>query len=190
MNLDCGVYILRNTVTGLTYVGSSKEMRRRWGHHLRALRRRAHKNGKLQNSFNKHGESAWEFEPLLFCAETDLQFYEQLIIDGWGTVENGYNLSRYADAPKRGRSSSEETKRRTSRSMLGNQNGVGHAVSEAHREAIRKASIGNQRCKGRVWTKEMRETMSKAQKLRYQREGVFVERIAQLAEARKQRHAA
>lgn len=171
VNPDCGIYILRNLATNRIYVGSSKEMQRRWGHHLRALRRGAHKNGKLQNSFNKHGEAAWRFESLLVCAESDLQFYEQLVIDGWGTVENGYNLSRYADAPKRGRSSSKETRRKTSQSMMGNQNGAGHTVSEAHKEILKKALRGNQHGKGRVWTKEMRESMSKVQKLRYQREG-------------------
>lgn len=55
------IYIIENTNTGKFYVGRTKNPAVRKRGHLSELRRGVHGNPRLQASFNKHGENAFEF---------------------------------------------------------------------------------------------------------------------------------
>ena len=79
----CGIYLIRNTVSGLCYVGQSSDINRRWRGHLHMLRRQSERallglplsrrpNRRLLNSWMKHGESAFEFSVLELCDVSDL----------------------------------------------------------------------------------------------------------------------
>lgn len=46
----CGVYKIINTINGKIYIGSSKDIDRRWSEHVRALELNAHINPHLQNA--------------------------------------------------------------------------------------------------------------------------------------------
>lgn len=85
-----GIYQIRNTTNGKTYVGSAASLRRRWYEHCSYFRRGAHPNRYLQRAWDKHGAAAFVFEPLFVCAKDMLLFYEQRAID---VMAPAYNLS-------------------------------------------------------------------------------------------------
>lgn len=89
--MESGVYIIKNTVNGKLYVGSTKDFRKRLHAHRYALLRNKHHSKKLQNAWNKYGDKSFVFEKVLVCGVDDLLFYEQRIIDGFDTCKNGYN---------------------------------------------------------------------------------------------------
>lgn len=57
-----GIYKIRNTISGLTYIGQTKQkFIKRYLYHRWRLRTNTHDNKWLQASYNKHGEDAFEF---------------------------------------------------------------------------------------------------------------------------------
>jgi len=64
------IYIIENANTGKFYIGRTNEPAQRKRAHFSELRRGAHGNPRLQNSFNKHGEDAFEFK-VVDSASTD-----------------------------------------------------------------------------------------------------------------------
>jgi len=56
------IYIIENANTGKFYIGRTNDPAQRKRAHLSELRRGAHGNPRLQYSFNKHGEQAFEFK--------------------------------------------------------------------------------------------------------------------------------
>lgn len=56
-----GIYAINNLETGKIYVGSSKNIEKRYDEHRYALRRGDHFNYHLQNAWNKYGEKAFQF---------------------------------------------------------------------------------------------------------------------------------
>lgn len=88
-----GVYEIRNTLNGKVYVGSSVNVSKRLTAHRNSLTRGDHASAHLQASWRKHGHDAFEFKQLVVCAEKDILFYEQRIMDGLkaNQREFGYN---------------------------------------------------------------------------------------------------
>lgn len=84
-----GVYHITNMVNGKRYVGSSKNLYQRLSSHRAYLRKGVHQNSYLQNSWNKHGEEAFDCGILEFCEETDLITIEQKHID----IQADYNIT-------------------------------------------------------------------------------------------------
>jgi len=66
-----------------TYIGSAVNICRRWNEHLRKLRLNIHPNNKLQNHYNKYGQSDLIFTILLGCDKYDLIKTEQYFIDSY-----------------------------------------------------------------------------------------------------------
>lgn len=109
MKSQSGIYEIFNTVNGKRYIGSTKNFKDRWRRHLRALRLREHHSTALQRAWDKYGESAFKFLPILTCAPTKeaLYFYEQQLFD---KVAPEYNIAKDAACSSRGRTLSAETK--------------------------------------------------------------------------------
>lgn len=59
-----GIYIITNTVTAETYIGSSVDINRRWLDHRRELKRSQHKNVPLQTAHDAHGFGAFSIAVL------------------------------------------------------------------------------------------------------------------------------
>ncbi len=59
-----GIYIIE-VCGNRIYVGKSGEIRVRWGHHKRLLKRGKHANRHMQNLWNKYGEEAFVFKVYL-----------------------------------------------------------------------------------------------------------------------------
>lgn len=91
--METGVYEIVNTTTGKRYIGSATTFRGRFAVHRHELRRGVHHSEKLQRSWDKHGEDAFEFRKVLVCEPRHLLMYEQIAIDA---LNPEYNILRIA----------------------------------------------------------------------------------------------
>lgn len=148
-----GIYKLTNTVNGKVYVGSAVNLGNRKENHYACLRNNKHKNERLQHSWNKHGETSFEFSILEYVEDkNNLIEREQYWMDFYEVAgDDGYNIS-----PKAGSSlgvkHTAETRKRMSEANIGKKLSAEHC---------KKISEGN---KGRVITAETRQKISDANK--------------------------
>lgn len=125
-----GCYLIRNTISGRVYVGStSKSLRRRAYNHRIELRQGIHPNIHLQRSWRKYGENAFEFVVLEECEPERCFELEQWWMDLHDAYRNGYNRCPNAGSWA-GRKHSEESKRKCG---LAN---VGRPMSQKNRSAM------------------------------------------------------
>ena len=112
-----GIYKLVNTVTGGCYVGQSQRMKKRIAEHMRLLRDNKHSNRRMQNSYNKHGSTAFVGSLEVVCADTsELDMIEDAFISGeaWFEQPVRYNIAAFARAPMRGNKHSAAAKEKMS----------------------------------------------------------------------------
>ncbi len=98
-----GVYIIKNSKNDKCYIGSSLNVRKRLNDHKTLLMRNKHHSYKLQGSYNKHGVSSFEFNPLeevyfpeTYEKDTKLEYLECLegyYINKYNSYKKGYNVS-------------------------------------------------------------------------------------------------
>lgn len=136
-----GIYQIRNIESGKRYIGSASFVYERLSRHRVDLRSGKHYNPHLQAAFNKYGEDGFAFEKVLVCSKENLLLYEQLLIDGYDAVRNGYNILAIAgrSSSMEGRKHTKETKRKISVALKGK------SKSKEHIEACSKARIGKKR---------------------------------------------
>ena len=91
-----GIYKIVNIKTGRIYIGQTKHLYKRWISHKSALLNGKHANSYLQNSWNKHGEDAFEFLLVELCSTDVVTEREKYHIS---TVELTYNMKNAADHP-------------------------------------------------------------------------------------------
>jgi group I intron endonuclease len=91
-----GIYQIVNTVDGKRYIGSAVDLHEREVRHFRELRRGMHHSQKLQRAFIKYGEIAFAFEPIITCAKSMRNWYEQQFID---QLTPEYNICKIAGTP-------------------------------------------------------------------------------------------
>lgn len=90
----CGVYQILCVPTGKVYVGSSKDIQRRWRHHRGALNNRCHGNEYLQRSWDKYGKGAFTF-----CVLERTKLNGRIECENWWIdfldcyTPKGYNLA-------------------------------------------------------------------------------------------------
>ena len=91
---ESGIYILTNSINGKRYVGQSKNIKRRIREHIRSLRRGAHYNSYLQNSFDKYGEDQFVFSIIEECGIDALNDRESFWIKQFNSTDRlyGYNM--------------------------------------------------------------------------------------------------
>lgn len=89
-----GIYAIVNNVNGKMYIGQSINLEARESEHFRTLKKNCHHNSYLQKSFNKYGESAFEFTIMELCTESLLNEKESEYIQNFETMNKskGYNL--------------------------------------------------------------------------------------------------
>jgi group I intron endonuclease len=139
--MKSGVYRLVNVVNKKCYVGSSTNVHYRLWRHRKQLNLDQHENQRLQNAWNKYGESSFLFRVLLFCDREQLLQKEQEMIDKYqSATEKGYNLCSIAGNCL-GIKRSQETKDK----MKGNTNASGRKGqhhSQETKELMRIAKLG------------------------------------------------
>jgi group I intron endonuclease len=119
--MQCGVYCITNTANGRLYIGSAQDIKKRWKEHLWRFHKGTHSNRHLQFAWNKYGESCFVLHILELVPRQHLLMAEQkwFTVTGCCDPEVGYNISKYADAPMRGRKASLETLTKLSQAKLG-----------------------------------------------------------------------
>jgi len=79
-NNKCGVYLIKNKITGNYYVGSSVNIYRRSSGHKSKLLANKHSNQHLQNAINKYGIENFCFEILELCSKEEVRKKEGFYI--------------------------------------------------------------------------------------------------------------
>jgi hypothetical protein len=149
-----GVYMITDKVSGVRYIGSSKNIRRRVMQHFSAM-----KTGKdaeqptykaFSGTYITLGPKGFGVEVLLFCAEQDLVFYEARCVSVLGDVINKYLTPEHVKAY-----SEEECKRKGDRVRK-------LWATQEYRERAVAARKGNAYSKGYKCTPEQVQNRKKA----------------------------
>lgn len=97
-----GVYKITNITNGMVYIGSSKDIEKRWQEHLDALATGTHHSYKLQEDYDAlENKNNLKFEVLVIVKnEEDLSGLEQYYYDKYKSYKNGYNCCKFVNNPK------------------------------------------------------------------------------------------
>jgi len=166
---NIGIYKITNKTNKKVYIGSSMNIKARISKHKSQLRNKKHRNGHLQNSWNKHGEDSFNFEIIETVKTFELLLErEQFYLDN---TKNKYNILSKAYASY-GYKHSEETKKLLSelgKKRTGDKNPFyGKIPSEESINMIRnigKSQIGDKNpFYGKIHTEKSKEKMSQSLK--------------------------
>ena len=172
------IYKIQNKVNSKVYVGSTKNIQKRWNNHKSELRNNKHSNAHLQSSFNKYGIDNFKFSVIEEVDETSgLIQREQHYMD---ILEPEYNIIPRADRSKLSKETkkkigkanknpSEETRQKMSRSHKGHEVSgkvkrklseinKGKKLSEEHKKKIGEAH------KGKKLSAETKKKVSESRK--------------------------
>lgn len=97
-----GIYKICNIKTNKNYIGSSKDIDKRFKEHIRMLENNCHHSSKLQRSYNATKDKT-VFQFLIIEIVDDIELLkerEQHYIDMYDSFNNGYNCSEKVDNPK------------------------------------------------------------------------------------------
>ena len=88
----CGVYLLRDTITGGTYIGSARRIRTRISIHFHDMRRRPeqHTYRRMRATYETYGASVFDVELLQQCEPEQLLIAEKEWIAKLQPTENLY----------------------------------------------------------------------------------------------------
>ena len=96
-----GIYKIVNINNEKVYIGSSKDIEKRFKEHIYQLKNNIHHSSKLQRSFNKtKDKSAFKLEIIEEVDEDKLKEREEYYIDLYNAFNNGYNCCAQVDNPK------------------------------------------------------------------------------------------
>jgi len=93
------------------YIGSSANIKDRWGCHLRNLKNNKHHSIKLQNHYNKHDKEDLLFSICVLCDLDGLLKIEQLFLDQY---QPWFNIVHTAGSPRLGIPHTDEAKQKIS----------------------------------------------------------------------------
>jgi group I intron endonuclease len=145
-----GIYQIRCLVDERVYVGSTVNLRQRWGDHRKNLNRNRNRCRRLQMAWNEYGSQAFVWGILEYVYNSDvLTMLENEWINRLKAANRrfGFNLrpssgrlseeslEKIAEA-NRGRKHSEESKQKMREAKLGKK------LSEEHKQKIREAHLG------------------------------------------------
>lgn len=94
--LSAGVYRITDTISGATYIGSSKNIRHRISQHVSALKSDREKDKsaatymQFRETYQLNGFSAFTVDVLLLCNESDLTMYEKACINKYTPSVNTF----------------------------------------------------------------------------------------------------
>lgn len=102
MNNIIGVYKITNTITGDFYIGSSKDVKRRWASHKCTSTWNKCKNNPLYLDMKKYGVDKFEFEVFAEVEVDNLKEMEQQFIETLKPTYNnrnskGWDVERYKE---------------------------------------------------------------------------------------------
>ena len=105
--MKSGIYKITNLKNGKFYIGSSKDIERRWWEHTNELDKNIHINKKLQNAWNFYGKDNFKFEIIeelkneraavikpLSDTESRKILHHQQIEENEQSIQRIYNLTK------------------------------------------------------------------------------------------------
>ncbi len=92
--MTCGVYVI--SCMGRDYVGSSKNIEKRWRGHSALLQKGMHQNNGLQGGWDNYAEHSFKFNILEECVEAALLQRETWWIQHLDSYRTGYNQTAEA----------------------------------------------------------------------------------------------
>ena len=100
-----GVYKITNTVTGDFYIGSSKDINRRWRDHKKPSVWKNHPNNQMYLDIQKYGSDKFDLEVIEVVEEGKLKETEQKFIELLNPTynsnrANGFDFERYKEYQK------------------------------------------------------------------------------------------
>jgi len=140
-----GIYKITNIVNNHIYIGSAVRLSNRWKLHIKQLRDNKHHSIYLQNAWNKHTETNFRFDVIVYCSKENLIKYEQIYFNIYNPK---YNMCKIAGSPF-GYKHTDEMNQKASKAKLGS------VVSEETKQKISEAN------KGHKHSSEYKEKMSK-----------------------------
>jgi len=158
MVLYCGIYGIFCLSNNKIYIGSTKNMNKRFNDHRYILNINKHKNKHLQNAWNKYGKNNFKFkiiEKYDKYDENTILMSERKWINFY--YPNIFNISLDpTQNPMLGRKHSEESKKKMGEINKGNHYALGkrHSLSK---ETRKRMSIA---FKGRIFTEEHKRKIS------------------------------
>ena len=145
-----GIYKIINKTNDKYYVGSSKNIHKRWKEHKSSLNKNNHKNNYLQKSYNKYGIHNFNFIITEKVSVNKLVELEQKYLDiAKQERDKCYNLSFIADRVEM----TDETKRKIS------EKSKGHKMTPENKRILIEIS------RNRVFTDEYKKKISEGTKL-------------------------
>ena len=101
----CAVYKITNTITGDFYIGSSKDVKRRWADHKKPSTWNDNPNNPMYLDMKKYGTDKFEFQVIAEVEEGSLKEAEQRFIEKLKPTYNscnakGRNIERYKEYHK------------------------------------------------------------------------------------------
>ncbi len=160
-----GVYKGTCRPTAKVYIGSSVDIYKRVGGHIRALRRGDHANPYLQHAWDRYGETAFEWEAIEETTTDELLAAEQYYLDKYRAYDRdyGYNIAPEAGSTRNlprnatwNQRISDALKRRFSNPANRTNTGRAHSA-----ESRQKMSIGR---RGKPVSDETRQRASDARR--------------------------
>lgn len=88
-----GIYTITNKINNRVYIGSSKDINRRWKQHINDLNKSKHINQSLQDDWIKYGQNNFDFNVVRQCDESELKYAElDEIFSSWDVLYNAPSL--------------------------------------------------------------------------------------------------
>lgn len=137
--MKSGIYTITNRLTNQIYVGQTVNLAQRKVQHFLRLRKGEHFNQHLQNSFTKHGESAFEFEMLEVCQEEYLNSLELYWMNMLQATNRKFGFNMSAGSHDGKRRLSEATKQKL------REKAIGRVPSPETVKSMKKAQLGKKR---------------------------------------------
>ena len=101
----CGIYKITNTITGDFYIGSSKDIKRRWREHKWPSKWNECPNNPMYQDMQKYGLDKFEFQVIEEVEAEKMKEKEQQFIETLKPTYNNYNangfdVERYKESQK------------------------------------------------------------------------------------------
>lgn len=151
---ESGIYVILQLSTGLHYVGSAVQLKRRWDRHRSDLMAARHHNQKLQRAWDKYGESDFRFDVAEECSPESLVEREQYWLDN---TRPFFNILRIAYSAIGYKHTAE------AKMKMGERSRLAWAATSVEERTRRAANHAKKIC-GSVHTESTRRKMSESHK--------------------------
>jgi group I intron endonuclease len=168
-----GIYKIVCKITKKVYVGSAKNLQRRWLTHIRQLNNKIHHSIYLQRAWNKYGEANFVFEILEVVenpTKKKLEAREQIWMDKLQCYDFKYGFNTLHKAGSNlGRKATLKTRKLLSKVLTGRKAwNKGQKLSRNH---VQNLSLAH---KGKKWSRKQRSSIGIDIKKRHER---FVQKL-------------